>query len=816
LAQRYNEPRIGRILRAISAFGFLLGIVWSGSSAWGALEPAQVLILVNREAPASSGVAKMYQKLRAIPDSNVLRLPLGTSSQIAPEQYWRFAGQPVRKYLEEHPDIRCVLTTSGVPYTILAPGGGDQGAAFDNELAAVLREEPGSQKRHQPNPLFLQGSNPAGVTDARLLNMVYVARLDGPDLATITRMVEDAIAAESRGLEGPAAGDAQGLDAVTAYGEGDAAIRGAIDRLAGAGFQTTLDMKEDTWKQPKGGAGNQAAGAAFYVGWYALTNFQDIFGDHGLAQGSIAWHIASGEAVDIWHPSGEWCINLMRRGAAVTIGPVREPYVTAFPHGDVFVEALLQGLTVADSYWVSLPHVSWAMVLLGDPLYRPFGVKARPALLARAYAAADGKQILEHGKSSPLLVQIYCAGPAGSSTAAYTAKAEPEYGLAAASGMVSIPALKAGESVVVRVPSVTAGEDPSGMFRLRLEARADGEAPRSIVVEGRIGFSRLTGGLGPKSQMFVSPDGQELISGRPGRSTLINVASLREQPVNVPQGYGLTNAEFSPDGKHVALTLLDPKKKQVAYLVADDSMHNAQGLPAGLQFLRWLENDRVLIANGGGLISHSIAKGEDRLMGLPEGRTGNIIPGTETQYAITEDARVLIKNGAQPFHEVLRDVKPARFLAVANDLSLFGAVDGQKRLWVQKGLDGEPKVIAEGVELVLWGPISRRAVVQDGTGKSRLYDGRDGSWKDLGFIVEAAWSPDEEQLLFVDAGSSSEPGYLSLLTGTSIEHLCPMTRIGQVGKMVFSADQTKAYLLATLSQQADVWMIPLPQRTPEK
>jgi hypothetical protein len=153
---------------------------------------------------------------------------------------------------------------------------------------------------------------------------------------------------------------------------------------------------------------------------------------------------------------------------------------------------------------------------------------------------------------------------------------------------------------------------------------------------------------------------------------------------------------------------------------------------------------------------------------------------------------------------------------VANDLSLFGGVDGEKRLWVQKGLDGEPKVVAEGVERVLWGPISRRAVVQDTTGRSRLYDGRNGTWKDMGFILESAWSPDEERLLFVDAGSSSEPGYLSLLSGTSVERLCPMSRIGLVGKIVFAADQTKAYLLATLAFQADVWMIPLPPGTAGK
>jgi len=755
----------------------------------------------------------MYQRLRGIPAGNLLRLPLGIDRQITQEQYWSRAGQPIRKYLEDHPEIRCVLTAAGVPYTLMTPGGEDEGAAFDNELALVLRAQPGDRKRHQPNPLYLQGPNPFGITDPRLFNMVYVVRLDGPDLGTITRMVEDAIAAEKNGLDGPAAGDAQGIDGVTGYGEGDASIRAAIDRLAGAGFQTTLDMKQETWKQPKGGVGNQAAGAAFYVGWYALLDFQDVFGDRGLAQGSIAWHIASQEAQDIWNPNGRgWCINLMRRGAAVTLGPVREPYVSAFPHGDVFVEGLLRGLTVADSYWLALPHVSWAMVLLGDPLYRPFGLKPRTALLARAYVAGDSNQILGRGKTSSLLVQLECVGPAGSSTPALSATVEPEMGLTAASGSVNIPALKAGETAIVRVPSVTAGEDPTGMFRLHLEARAANEPARRIVVEGRIGFSKLTGGLGPKSQMFVSPDGKELIYGRPGRSALIQIGTLRVQPLNPPQGFGLTKAEFSPDGGHVALTIVDPKKKEGAVIVADDKLGTVQSLPAGAQFLRWLEKDRVLLANQGGLISHSIVRGEDHLLGPLEGRTGNVIPGTEIQFATTEDGRVVIKKDPAPFHEVLRGAKVNRFIAVANDLSLFGGVDSEKRLWVQNGLDREPKVIAEGVDRVLWGPISRRAVVQDSNGRSKLYDGRDGSWRDLGFILQAEWSDDEERLLFVGAGDGTEPGYLTLLSGSSVENLCPMNRIGQVGKIAFSADGTKAFLLATVSSQADVWMIPLPPR----
>src|SRR6202020_706533 len=99
-----------------------------------------------------------------------------TNQQITPEQYWSKAGVPIRKYLEEHADILCILTTTGVPYTVQAADGVDEGAAFDNELAVVLREEPGDKKRRQPNPLYLNGMNSYALLDPRPLKMVYVAR----------------------------------------------------------------------------------------------------------------------------------------------------------------------------------------------------------------------------------------------------------------------------------------------------------------------------------------------------------------------------------------------------------------------------------------------------------------------------------------------------------------------------------------------------------------------------------------------------------------------------------------------------------------
>ena len=644
--------------------------------------------------------------------------------------------------------------------------------------------------------------------------MVYVVRLDGPDLKTITRMVEDAIAAEKSGLEGPVFGDAQGMDGVTGAAYGDATVRSAIDRLSGAGFDSTLDMKPESWKQPKGGVGEQAAGAAFYLGWYDLLNFQDIFGHQGLARGSIAWHIASQEAQDLWNPSGTgWCLNLMRRGVAVTLGPVHEPYVAAFPQGDIFVEALLSGASVAESYWLALPQVSWAMVVLGDPLYRPFGLHPRPALVARAYIAEESSHVLQKGETKSLLVLVECVGPEGSGTSAMTAVVERDMGLAAASGLVSIPAIKAGQSVVVRVPNVTAGTDATGMFRLRLRGRDDQKQLRLIVLEGRIGFSRLSGGLPPKSQMFVASSGDALISGKPSDSTLTETGTLRSQRITPPNGLAVAGAEFSTDGGRIALTLLDPQQKKTVTVLSDNKLGAVQPLPSGTAFLRWLGKDEILLKGPGHLARHTLGTGEDHIFDPPAdwfgaAVSGNVIPGTDIQYLVNAEGRVGVQQGSQPLHEVLRGTKATRFYAIANDLTLFGGVDGEKRLWVQHGMGAKPEVIASGVEAVLWGPISHRAVVRDANNRSRVYDGRDRGWIDLGKVSGAQWSPDEELLLF------EAEGYLSLLAGHRIEKLCELTRIGQVAKALISAGSDKAFLLAGIGGGLDVWMMALPPRVP--
>jgi hypothetical protein len=461
------------------------------------------------------------------------------------------------------------------------------------------------------------------------------------------------------------------------------------------------------------------------------------------------------------------------------------------------------------------------MVLLGDPLYRPFASHPRPSLVARAYRAGDSNRVLEKGETSWLLAEIECVGPPGTATPALSAIAEPEMGLAAASGSVAIPPLKAGQTAVIRIPSVTGGTEPTGRFRLRLNVQTQGEKSRRIVLDGRLGFSRLTGGLGPKSQMFVNPKGDGLISGNPGRAALIATETLQAQPITPPNGLQFAGVQFSPGGERAALALGDSNKAGV--IITDNKLSNIQPLPAGTQFVRWLADDELLLKSSGQLIRHNLTSRQNQNVDPPADWNGiiafsSVIPRSDVQVFGTQDGRLGVRRGAGPLREVLQGVKGIRSPAIANDLSLMGAMDAEKRLWIQHGLAGKPELTASGVEGLLWGPISRRALVADANRQGRVYDGRDRSWTELGRVGAAQWSPDEQRLLFIELSEQApfSPAYLTLLTGKRIERLCEFQKLGTVAGMAFSGAGDKAYLLASLTGAVNVWLVALPPRTPQQ
>ena len=126
-----------------------------------------------------------------------------------------------------------------------------------------------------------------------------------------------------------------------------------------------IDDKESLFEQ------GSKLDAALYCGWYSLAKYVDAF---KWQKGSVGYHIASSECTTLKTPNSQvWCRMMLKKGIAATIGPVFEPYVAAFPMPDIFFGYLTDGyLCLVECYILSTRFLSWQMVLIGDPLYRPF------------------------------------------------------------------------------------------------------------------------------------------------------------------------------------------------------------------------------------------------------------------------------------------------------------------------------------------------------------------------------------------------------------------------------------------------------------
>jgi uncharacterized protein (TIGR03790 family) len=240
-------------------------------------------------------------------------------------------------------------------------------AAVDSELALV-RAGDYERRGWLPNPYYVgHRGRKLATTKAQVL---MVSRLDGPTPAIVRRMIDDSLAAEKTGLTGNACVDArwpapEERGKLSGYARYDDALHQWAGHLeANWPGKTFFDATSELF-----GVG-ACPDTALYCGWYSLGHYVDAF---TWRPGAVAYHIASSECTTLKAKGSQvWCKRLLEAGVAATLGPVYEPYVQAFPPPVLFFGLLTEGyLTLAECYLVSLPFLSWQMVLVGDPLYRP-------------------------------------------------------------------------------------------------------------------------------------------------------------------------------------------------------------------------------------------------------------------------------------------------------------------------------------------------------------------------------------------------------------------------------------------------------------
>lgn len=385
-----------------------------------ALTPDEIVVVANSLATDSVKLAKYYMQKRAIPQENLIKIRTTWDEVCDREDYDKNIAAPVREAITKlHTTklIRGIVTMYGVPLKIRPPTldfeeedeveklrrqiqqyqqtlktseQEDQPefkdqikslrsrieqilqtnlrASVDSELALVLtRDYP--LESWIPNPFFL------GFRDQELLvkrnDVLIVSRLDGPTAQTVRRIVDDTLATEQTGLQGTAYFDARWKKSETntaksGYTLYDQAIQSAAAKLTRHGREpVVINERPELFEE------DSCPDAALYVGWYSLGKYVDAF---DWNPGSVGFHIASSECATLKREGSQvWCKRMLEEGVAATIGPVYEPFVQAFPPPDLFFTKLTEGyLTLGEVYLISLPYLSWQMVLIGDPLYLPF------------------------------------------------------------------------------------------------------------------------------------------------------------------------------------------------------------------------------------------------------------------------------------------------------------------------------------------------------------------------------------------------------------------------------------------------------------
>ena len=387
-----------RLLFSVAALFFTVFPVPAARAQEFDYRPATTVVY-NGNNPTSRDLAMYYARARGIPAENLVGLKCPDAETVSREDFKKTIEGPLRAAFTERgwwktapvagqgtiavqTRIRVIALIRGMPLRVsedpvygepdpktkrrevIPPEAGKSNAAsVDSELCLL-----GALDRPDVGPMI----NPYfGKTEPfykiPITPVFLVGRLDGPDDATVKRLVDDALAAEKTGLYGRAFIDlAQKND--PGYKIGEDWLRAVMGRLELFGIPTVVDSWPQTFPE-----NFPMTDTAVYFGWYT-QNADGPFLSPGFKfrQGAIACHIHSFSATTLRTAKDYWCGPLLAKGACVVLGNTWEPYLGLCAQLDKFNAALLEGRNAGEAAWSATQGLSWMNVLIGDPLYRPF------------------------------------------------------------------------------------------------------------------------------------------------------------------------------------------------------------------------------------------------------------------------------------------------------------------------------------------------------------------------------------------------------------------------------------------------------------
>lgn len=351
------------------------------------ITPDEILVVANRQAPLSERIAEHYRQARAIPRQHVVAIDTEPEEEIDRETFRLEIERPIGAYLLSHRLVDRVLVivlTKGVPLKIRGSGGpaGTQ-SSVDSELTLLYRRlvrGPVPPAGRVANPYFRPGT-PAPFTRADY-DIYLVTRLDGYGWDDIRALVDRA---RTPVRHGKVVFDLKPAFPGSGSWTGNRWLREAAERLKGGGLEVVLQAS------PVAGMTDVIG----YAGWGSNDRRHGrSLGFHWLP-GSIASWFVSSSARTFVRPPPDWVTgafddprtfyagspqslvgDLIAEGVSGVVGFVYEPYLDGTARPDILFPAYRAGFTLAESFYMALPHLSWEAVVVGDPLVAPFGPPA--------------------------------------------------------------------------------------------------------------------------------------------------------------------------------------------------------------------------------------------------------------------------------------------------------------------------------------------------------------------------------------------------------------------------------------------------------
>jgi uncharacterized protein (TIGR03790 family) len=337
--------------------------------------PDSVLIVVNQPSELSRKIGEYYAERRRIPASNICRLNASTDEEISRSDFNDQIAHPIQTYLRSHnltEKVLYIVTTDGVPLKVRGNLGlSAEAASVDSELALLYFDLHG---RAHPVPAGL--ANPFfGKTNASFHHpdfpIYLVTRLAGFDFDDVKAIVDRALMARNRGkfvIDLKGSDDTRGNAWLL-----QAAQQLPHDRVVLDTSSTVLNHESDVIAYASWGS-NDPGRKERHLGFHWLPGA--IMTEYVSTNGRTFARPPEGWNMGAW---GAWkatfagspqslTADYIHDGVTGASGHVYEPYLQFTPRPNILLPAYYHGRNLAESYYLSIPMLSWMNIVVGDPL----------------------------------------------------------------------------------------------------------------------------------------------------------------------------------------------------------------------------------------------------------------------------------------------------------------------------------------------------------------------------------------------------------------------------------------------------------------